>query len=217
MAYEIVNMEKYYRKDIFRRFSVDCKCSVSITSRIDVGCLFLYSKETDTKFYINFLYILAKVLNSKKDYRLGYLKKSNQVVIYDKINPAHYVFHEKNNICTPVYTEFLPEYTAFYRQCLIDIQTAKQKNSYEVDDERHPNWFDASYLSWISYDAMHVELPDGYLHFMPIINWGRYRDESGKFLMPVTVRMNHAVADGYLVSQVFVSLQKEINDVKNSL
>ena len=57
MNYKIIDKEKYYRKDVFRHFSEDCKCSVSITNRIDVTELYRISKETGTKFYINFLYI----------------------------------------------------------------------------------------------------------------------------------------------------------------
>lgn len=30
-------------------------------------------------------------------------------------------------------------------------------------------------------------------------------------MMPVSVRMNHAMADGYLVAQVFVLLEQEMN------
>ena len=60
------------------------------------------------------------------------------------------------------------------------------------------------------YDALHLELPDGYLYFQPIINWGKYREENGRMMMPVTVRINHAVADGYLISQVFLLLEEKI-------
>ena len=76
--------------------------------------------------------------------------------------------------------------------------------------DSYPNWFDASYISWLSYDAMHIELPDGYLYFLPIINWGKYREENGRLMMPVSVRLNHAVADGYLVANVFRLLEKEM-------
>ncbi len=57
---------------------------------------------------------------------------------------------------------------------------------------------------------MNIELPDGYLFFAPIVNWGKYREEKGKLMMPVTVRLNHAVADGYLVAKVFLLLEEEI-------
>jgi chloramphenicol O-acetyltransferase type A len=58
--------------------------------------------------------------------------------------------------------------------------------------------------------SLHLELPDGYLYFQPIINWGKYREENGRLMMPATVRMNHAVADGYLVSNVFLLLAENI-------
>ena len=46
---------------------------------------------------------------------------------------------------------------------------------------------------------------------MPIVNWGRYREENGRLLMPVTVRLNHAVADGFLVAYVFRLIEREIS------
>ena len=73
MNYKVIDKEKYYRKGVFRHFSEDCKYSTSMTARIDVTDLVYYSKNTETKFYINFLYILSKVLNSRDDYRMGYL------------------------------------------------------------------------------------------------------------------------------------------------
>ena len=45
------------------------------------------------------------------------------------------------------------------------------------------------------------------------MNWGRYKKEGDKIMMPVTVRMNHAVADGYLVSKVFLMLEEEIQNI----
>ena len=57
---------------------------------------------------------------------------------------------------------------------------------------------------------MNIELPDGFLFFAPIVNWGKYREENGRLMMPVSVRLNHAIADGYLVANVFRLLEKEI-------
>ena len=68
MNYKVIDKEKYYRKGVFRHFTEDCRCSTSITARIDVTELATHSKNTGTKFYINFLYILSKVLNSREDY-----------------------------------------------------------------------------------------------------------------------------------------------------
>lgn len=208
--YRIIDKETYYREGVFRHFSEDCKCSTSITSRIDVTELVKFSKTTNTKFYINFLYLLSKVLNSRDDYKMGYLWQTDELICYDVINPTHYVFHEDTETCTLVYSVYDENYEAFYEKAVDDIEKAKQTRAYGLDAANHPNWFDASYISWLSYDSLHIELPDGYLYFSPIVNWGKYREENGRLMMPLTVRLNHAIADGYLVANVFRLLQKEI-------
>ena len=210
MNYRVIDLNSYYRKGVFRHFSQDCKCSTSMTARIDVTDLAAYSQKTGRKFSINFLYILSKALNSREDYRMGYLWQTNELICYDVIHPTQYVFHEDTETCTPVYTEYTPDYEAFYSNALRDAARAKETREYGLDMANHPNWFDASYIPWLSYDSLNIELPDGYLFFAPIINWGKYREENGRLMMPVTVRLNHAIADGYLVANVFRLLEKEI-------
>ena len=210
MSYRVIDKNSYYRRGVFRHFTEDCKCSTSMTARIDVTDLVAFSKQTNTKFYLNFLYILSKVLNSREDYRMGWLRQTEELICYDVIHPTQYVFHEDTETCTPVYTEYCEDYEAFYARALEDLERAKQTRDYGLDMASHPNWFDASCIPWLSYDSLHVELPDGYLYFMPIVNWGRYREENGRLLMPVSVRLNHAIADGYLVAKVFLLLQQEI-------
>ena len=210
MNYRVINQENYYRKGVFRHFSKDCRCSTSMTARIDVTELIQYSKETGTKFYINFLYILSKVLNSRDDYRMGYLWQTEELICYDVINPTQYIFHEDTETCTPVYTKYDENYRRFYTEALQDAENAKKTREYRLDIQNHPNWFDASFIPWLSYDALNIELPDGHLFFAPIINWGKYREENGRLVMPVSVRLNHAIADGYLVANVFRLLEQEI-------
>ena len=60
-----------------------------------------------------------------------------------------------------MYTTYSEDYTVFYRNALADVEAAKKTREYGLDAANHPNWFDASYISWLSYDAMHIELPDG--------------------------------------------------------
>lgn len=212
MNYKIVDINSYYRKDIFRHFSEDCKCSVSITSKIDVTELNAYSQKTDTKFYINFLYLLSKVLNSREDYRLAWSYETNELICYDKINPEHYIFHEDTEIFSVVYSEYFEDYEKFYKNASEDIEKAKSHRDYGLDSKNHPNWFPASYIPWLSYDSLHLELPDGWLYLAPIINWGKYKNENGRLIMPLTVRLNHAGADGYLISFVFMMLEKEMQN-----
>ena len=212
MNYKVIDKTTYYRSGVFRHFSEDCKCSISMTARVDVTELVSFSKQTNTKFYLNFLYIIAKVLNSREDYRMGYIRETGELICYDVINPTQYVFHEDSETCTPVYSYYYSDYDKFYKNAIKDLQEAQNTRDYKLDMINHPNWFDASYLPWVSYDSLHVELPDGYLFFPPIINWGKYRKENDRLLLPLTVRLNHAVADGYLLSNVYRLVHREIEE-----
>ena len=210
MNYQVVDLESYYRRGVFRHFSEDCKCSTSMTARLDVTELAEYSRHTGTRFYLNFLYLLSRALNSRDDYKMGYLWQTKELICYDTIHPTQYVFHEDTETCTPVYTTYCEDYEAFYRAAQLDVEQAQRTREYGLDMEHHPNWFDASYLSWLSYDSLNIELPDGHLFFAPIVNWGKYREENGRLMMPVSVRLNHAIADGYLVANVFRLLGEEM-------
>ena len=210
-GYRVIDKNTYYRSGVFRHFSQDCKCSMSMTARLDVTALAAYSKASGTKFSLNFLYLLSRTLNSREDYRMGYFWQTDELICYDVIHPTQYVFHEDTEPCTPVYTRYCGDYGAFYRAAAEDLARAKQTRDYALDAAGHPNWFDASYIPWLSYDSLHIELPDGYLYFAPIVNWGRWREENGRLMMPVSVRLNHAVADGFLLANVFRLLQREID------
>ena len=210
MGYRVIDRETYYRKGVFRRFSEDCKCSLSMTARVDVTDLVAWSKTKGRKFYLNFLYILCRALNSREDYRMEYRWQTDELICYDVIHPIQYVFHEDTETFTEVYSTYDPDYETFYAAALRDLEAGKGTRDLGLDDANHPNWFDASYIPWVSYDALHLELPDGYLYLAPIVNWGKYRPENGRLMMPVTVRMNHAVADGFLVANVFRLLDREM-------
>lgn len=211
-AYKILDLNSYYRKGVYDHFTKDCKCSTSITARVDVTALYDYSKAKGTKFYINFLYLLTKVLNSRDDYKMVYRYQTQDLLVYNKINPIHYVFHKDTETCTPVYSEYFENYELFYKNITSDIEKVKQNRAYNLQYDAHPNWFDASYISWLSYDSLNLELPDGYFHFLPIINWGRFRIENDRKMMPLTIRLNHAVADGYHISKVYLLLDEAIKE-----
>ena len=116
MNYKVIDLDSYYRKGVFRHFSEDCKCSTSMTARIDVSELVKHSRQTGTKFYINFLYILSRVLNSRDDYKMGYIWQTNELICYDFINPTQYILHEDTETCTPVYTTYHEDTASFIRR-----------------------------------------------------------------------------------------------------
>ena len=121
MAYRVIDKETYYRKGVYRHFTEDCRCSTSMTARVDVTGLAAWSRRTGTKFSVNFLYVLCRALNSREDYRMGYLWQTDELICYDVIHPIQYAFHPDTETCTPVYSHYDPDYAVFYRNALRDL------------------------------------------------------------------------------------------------
>jgi chloramphenicol O-acetyltransferase type A len=210
MKIKAINIEQYYRKESFDRFTKDFMCSFEMTGRIDVTKFVEYSKNNKTKFYINCLYIIAKVVNSRDDYKMIYDYKNKKLGVFEEVGVTHYVFDEIKETCTPVHTKFDINYANFYKNVSLDIQLVKEHKYKPNKKEDYSSYFDASFMPWFSYDGFSLELPDGYLYFLPIINWGKYREENGKLMMPVSIRLNHAAADGYLACKFFLLIEQEI-------
>ena len=75
----------------------------------------------------------------------------------------------------------------------------------------HPNWFDASCIPWLSYDSMHLELPDVHMFLRRLSIGENTRKKNSRLVMPVTVSLESCViADGYLVANVFVSWNRRL-------
>ena len=128
MSYRLIDKESYYRKGVFRHFTEDCKCSVSMTARLDVTELAAYSRQSGTKFYLNFLYLLSRVLNSREDYRMGYLWQTDELIAYDVIHPTQYVFHEDTETFTLAYSTYHSDYETFSR-CAISRGRRRRANT----------------------------------------------------------------------------------------
>ncbi|MFQ8705882.1 MAG: CatA-like O-acetyltransferase [Thomasclavelia sp.] len=49
-----------------------------------------------------------------------------------------------------------------------------------------------------------------------VITWGKYEAENNKLILPLTMNIHHAVADGFHISRFFNEVQKLINDISNN-
>ena len=55
---------------------------------------------------------------------------------------------------------------------------------------------------------------DSGTYLAPVITWGKYeKDNSGRILMPLSLNIHHAVADGFHLSRFFIEVQELINSL----
>ena len=47
----------------------------------------------------------------------------------------------------------------------------------------------------------------------PVITWGKNEVEQEKYLMPLSMNIHHAVADGFHLSRFFIEVQELIDSI----
>ena len=76
-----------------------------------------------------------------------------------------------------------------------------------------PNAFDVSCLPWVNYRHFDVHVFDEGKFIAPVVTWGKYEQKDGRFIMPLSVNIHHAVCDGFHLSRFFNEVQQLIDSL----
>lgn len=206
MNFKIIDMEKYERREHFEHYAHKCNCSYSLTANIDVSALVEKIKGDNLKFYPTFIYIVTKAVNSIKEFRMA-VNEKGELGVYNEVSASYVIFHNDDKTFSSAFTRYNSEFQKFYKDITDDMENYKDTKGYETI-KSDPNNFPVSCLPWINYSGFNLNLPIDGNFYAPIITWGKYENVNGKLLMPITVQINHAVADGYHTSMLFKQIQQ---------
>lgn len=203
---EIINLEKWDRRDIFYHFFTVAKSTYSITVKMDVTKAFEYSKRNCLSFYIVMTWIVSNAINRHKQFKMGF-DQNNNPGYYDIVHPQFPVMDKNHNVVslTAVYDDSI---RVFCENMEIVIQQYEQ---YGVIPEKKENIIMISALPWIDYENFTVNNESGYHFLFPMVTWGRYKKVEGRISMPLTLQISHAAADGYHCHLFFESVKELIN------
>ena len=143
---------------------------------------------------------------------MGYDAQKNPGV-WDFVSPYYVHFHKKDGRFVKLVTEYHPDFRIFYDRFLKDRQRCWELREFDLK-EIPPNTFDVSCLPWVRYQHFDVHVFDEGTFLAPVITWGRYEKEQGKLVMPLTMNIHHAVADGFHLSRFFREVQEWIDSLQ---
>ena len=106
-------------------------------------------------------------------------------------------------------TEYNSEFKSFYNKMTNDMEL--YKNEGRLTNPK-PNFFIVSCMPWFTYTSFEVSNQSEMQFLFPMITWGKYEECNGKIIMPLTLQIHHAAADGYHCSLLI----NDINEVLKS-
>lgn len=216
MGYREFDIDLWNRKEHFLHFTKEVNCSCCLTANIDITKLEKAIQGTNISFYIAFLYCVCKVVNAHEEFRLCYRWQDDKVIIWDEVNPSHIIFHKGNNTFTRIWSKWNSDFNAFYRSCRKDVEEGQQIQGYSIPDVPE-NVFDVSCLPWIHYSAMNLVVPKDWIYLAPIITWGKFTEDGDKTILPLTMQIHHAAADGFHISRFFAETEKVASELADCI
>lgn len=204
MHYTIINMEEDPRSGQFAYFRGMTFPFAGLTVEMDITDMM--TARSGRPFFLSMLYAVVRAANDVPQLRRRILP-DGRVAEYDW--------------CAPSYTAMKPD--SVYVYCNVegdlpydDFVAQGQRRQREVlergtltEDGDILSYFFVSSLPWMHYSQLQhpVESPDD---SNPRISWGRYITVNGRTTLPVSLFVNHALADGLHISRFFMNLEEEL-------
>lgn len=211
MNYKIIDLNSWTRGILFNYYIEKMRIVMSLTVDIDVKPLYEFTKKNGLKFYPSMIWVVSKVVNAHDEFKYSW-DSSGNLIKWDVIFPSYVDFHKEDEKFTKQVTVFSDDLFKFHAEFLRDCE--KYKNIRAIVKNQPPNFFDVSCLPWVRYKHFDVHVFDEGKFLAPVITWGKYNLENNKLVMPLTMNIHHAVADGFHLSRFFNEVQELIYTLK---
>ncbi len=204
MPFELIDIESWERKEFYRHFINEVVCTYSVTVNIDITNL------KGVRLYPTLIWLLTKSVNSMPQFRTALTEEG--LGIYDSMHPAYTVFNKENKNFSAIWTEFNSDYESFLDSYILDTARYSASERYEPKPGRPANSFDISMIPWFTFTSFNLQVLGGGKYLLPIFTLGKFFEENGKRLIPLSLQVHHAVCDGYHVGKFVDTLQKLIDE-----
>lgn len=206
MAYRIIDMDTYPRRAHFDYFRTLAYPYVGVTANVDVTELVRLCKEKGVSFYLTFMHAAALAADGVPEFRQRI--REGSIVEYDECPTSHTEPLPDGTYCYCTLHHHMP-FGEYIAQAEEARRLCREKASIEEDEDVESMYF-ISALPWLHYTAL-IQPVAGGDESNPRITWGKYEaDAIGRLMLPVTVLLHHALADGLHLGLFFQGLEKEL-------
>lgn len=203
MEFKLVDINTWKRKEYFNHYYAAIPCTYSMTVKLDITRV----KEAGKKLYPTLLHAISTVVNLHNEFRTAF-NSQGELGIYDVMYPCYTVFHKETEMFSNIWTPYFESYDSFVSAYENDLARYGAVEKMEAKPESPANTFPVSMLPWESFESFNLNLQKGYDYLLPIFTIGKYSQENGRYVLPLTIQVHHAVCDGFHVCRFIAELRE---------
>ena len=209
-----IDFETWERKEHFKYYINLIKTNYNLTAELNISQLMEKVKEKKLKFFPTMLYCIIKAVNQNKEFRMDYDKEGN-LGYWDYVVPSYTIFHDDDKTFSDIWSEYDENFEKFYTNVVEDIEKYKDIKGVKTKLGRGDNFCPISCIPWLSFTGCANDTYSEAKMLFPVIAFGKYFKCDEMTMIPISVFVNHAVADGYHTCKLINDIQSIINDIEN--
>ena len=211
MNFTPIDLQTWPRGQMFYYFSQMAPAGYSMTIQVDVTALRKTLKEAGRKLFPAYLWLVTKNLNRQTEFKVA--EKDGVLGFYDSLRPLYASFHENDHTFSLMWTEYTDGFLQFH-QAYLENQAQFGHNHGVLCQPQTPppaNAYTVSCVPWVSFTHFAVHSYENKPYYFPSVEAGKFFEEAGRILMPLSITCHHATTDGYHIKCFLDSLQEDIN------
>lgn len=209
--YELIDMQKFDRADYFNYF-MSMGTTIEFTAKVDVTKVIEKCKHDTLNFQAVILYHLYKVVNTIDNFKFDVLEDT--LIKWDKIVPTFSSMNKKSNLFFTLYADMQENCVDYNEQYQKTVENYADSTTIVPQGNLPGNVFNVSCIPWLHFEHFSSNSKTIENKVIKMITLGKYEQQTdGHFVLPLTVQISHAIADGYHVALFFNQLQEELKSI----
>ncbi|MBK8806549.1 MAG: chloramphenicol acetyltransferase [Bacteroidales bacterium] len=208
-----IDIENWERKEHFNFFYRMDYPQFNICMNLDVTKFLSHTKSQNLSFYFAMIHAVTQIANKIENFK--YRIREGKVVLHELVHPS---FTYMDNATKGNLFKFI---TVDFQESIHSFNTSTKAACEQQQDflglEKLKGRDDLLYLTcvpWIAFTHISHTISINRNDSVPRISWGKYFAQEGKILLPFSVQVHHALADGFHIGQFVNLLQEYLDDFK---
>ncbi|MDP3130443.1 MAG: chloramphenicol acetyltransferase [Bacillota bacterium] len=203
-----IDLSCWNRRKHFELFKTYRQPFFNVCFELDLTTFLPAIKAEGKAFFLSFVHAVMKAANRTEALRLRI--RGEEVVLHERVRPSFTMMTDAG-VFRFVTVSYDDDQDTFLRRAVDTVEAAKTDVS--IADE--PGVDDLVFITsmpWLSFTAIEHAMPGHPDDSFPRLTWGKYREVSGRIMIPFSVAAHHALVDGSDVGAFAATLQALLND-----
>lgn len=194
-----IDINSWSRKDYYLYFGSFDDPFFGVVVNVDCTAAYDYCKENDVSFFLYYMYQSIKAVNRVENFRYRII--DGQVYLFDVVHPSTTVARKDNSFGFALF-EYSDSFGAFSinaKEKIAEVQTYSglriEENAQRVDVVH------CTTVPWFSFTGVKHEKSIRCGESIPKFAYGKYFEQAGRRLLPVSINAHHGLVDGYHVAR----------------